>query len=280
MIRLSKSLLTVSLMAVAILAPGLAFSQSKVVAKVGDIEITEQELVFAEGDLNEQFAQVPEEKRKSAMLSALIDIKLLASKAKAAGEEDSELFKAQMNFVRSRSLHNIYFQKNVVEAITDEEVKARFEKEVAALTPEKEIKARHILVKTEDEAKSIIAELEGGKDFVELAKEKSTGPSGPNGGDLGFFGKGQMVPAFEEAVFALENGAFTTAPVQTQFGFHVILKEEERDKPLPEFDAVEDQIRQIVLREKYFTTVQEARKEIPVEILDEALKAEVEALTK
>ncbi len=174
-------------------------------ARIGDLEITEQELTIAEADLKEQFAQVPEEKRRAAILSALIDIKLLATKADAAGLKDNELYKSQMAFVQSRALHNLYFQKNVVETITDEEVKERFEKEVAALTPQQEIKARHILVKTEEDAKAVISELDAGKDFVELAKEKSTGPSGPQGGDLGFFAKGQMVPAFEEAAFALED---------------------------------------------------------------------------
>lgn len=278
MIRLSKPLFATALLAFAVLTPVSAFAEPKVVAKVGDLEITEQELIFAASDLKEQFAKVPEDKRRSALLSALIDIKLLANKASEAGNEDEDLFKAQMNFVRSRALHNIYFQKNVVEAITDEEIKERFDKEIAGAEPEKEVKARHILVKTEDEAKTIISALEGGKDFVELAKEKSTGPSGPNGGDLGFFGKGQMVPAFEEAAFTLENGGFTKTPVQTQFGYHVILREEERDKPLPEFEAVKDQIRQAVLRDKYFKLVQQSRDEIGVEIFDEKLKADVEAM--
>jgi peptidyl-prolyl cis-trans isomerase C len=193
---------------------------------------------------------------------------------------EEELYKSQMSFVSSRALHNLYFQKNIVERVTDEEVKERFEKELAAIPAEKEIKARHILLKTEEEAIAAIAELDAGKDFVELAKEKSTGPSGPQGGDLGFFGKGQMVPEFQDAAFALENGKYTTTPVKTQFGFHVILKEEERDKALPALSDVEDQIRQVVLREKYFELIQATRKEIPVEILDEALKADVDAMNK
>lgn len=278
MSRLPKSFFAASLFVFTALTPASVLAESKIVAKVGDLEITEQELIFAESDLKEQFAQVPEDKRKGAMLSALIDIKLLANKAKAAGAQDKDLFKAQMEFVSARALHNIYFQENVVEAITDEEIKARFDKEVAGVEPEKEVKARHILVKTEDEAKALIVDLEGGKDFVELAKEKSTGPSGPNGGDLGFFGKGQMVPEFEAAVFGLENGSFTKTPVQTQFGYHVILKEEERDKPLPEFDAVKGQIRQAVLRDKYFALIQQSRKDIAIEIFDEKLKADVDAM--
>jgi len=278
----NTSSLTRTLAASAVLAIGLtlsggAFAQNAVVAKVGELEITEQELLLAQSELAQEFAKVPEDKRRAAILAALIDIKLLANKAQAAGYQEDEKFKSQMAFVRARTLHNIYFQKNVVEAISDEEIKQRFEKEIAGVAPEKEVKARHILVESEEEAKAIIADLVAGKDFVELAKEKSTGPSGPNGGDLGFFGKGQMVPAFEETVFGLEDGKFTMEPVKTQFGYHVILREEERDKPLPELAAVSDQIKQLILREKYFNTVKEIRSEISVDILDAELKAAVEA---
>jgi len=133
------------------------------------------------------------------------------------------------------------------------------------------------LLKTEEEALAVISELDGGKDFAELAKEKSTGPTGPNGGDLDFFGKGQMVPEFEEAAFALEMGEYTKAPVKTQFGFHVILKEEERDAPLPTFEAAQDEVRQIVLREKYFSLIEAEREAAVIDVLDEDLKAAMDA---
>ena len=264
----------------ALLGFGSAFADSKVVAKVGELEITTQELAFAESELSREFAQVPAEKRTAAILAALIDIKLLANRAAVEGLDEKESFKARMAFVQSRNLHNLYFQETIVANVTDEEVRERFDNEIAAMAPESEIKARHILVASEEEAKAIVAELAQGKDFAELAKEKSTGPSGANGGDLGFFGKGQMVPEFEEAAFGLENGKFTTTPVKTQFGWHVILKEEEREKPKPEFEQVKDQIRQAVYREKYFDLVKQAREETKVEILDEALKSAVEATTE
>ena len=114
--------------------------------------------------------------------------------------------------------------------------------------------ARHILVKTKEEAEAIIKELDAGADFAKLAKEKSTGPVRPEGGDLGFFSPGQMVPAFEKAAFALKAGKYTKEPVKTQFGWHVIKVEEKRNAPPPEFDQVKDQVRQLVLREKYMAT--------------------------
>ncbi len=255
----------------------LALAEQNVIAKVGDMEITEQELAFAAADLQQEFAQVPADKRRGAVLSALIDIKLLAAKAIADGVEDNDTFKSQMDFLRSRALHNLYFQQNIAESVSDDEIRERYEAEVAAMEPQTEIKVRHILVETEETAKEIISELEGGADFTELAKEKSTGPSGPNGGDLGFFAKGQMVPEFEQEAFALDDGAYTKEPVKTQFGWHVILKEEEREKAAPELDQVSDQIRQVLLRQKYFNAVEGAREDIDIEIMDEELKGQIDA---
>jgi len=105
-----------------------------------------------------------------------------------------------------------------------------------------EYKAAHILVETEEEAQAVVEELEGGADFAAVAKEKSTGPSGPNGGDLGWFSKGMMVAPFEEAVVGMEAGALS-APVQTQFGWHVIKLEETRVKEAPSLDEVRDELR-------------------------------------
>lgn len=248
----------------------------EVVAKVGGIEITTNELAIAGADLQQQFANVPAEQRQAAVLSALIDIKLLAKKAMDAGMEDEADFRARMEFLRSRTLHNQYFQETISDSISDEEVKARYDAEIAAIEPQQQVKARHILVETEEEANEVIKLLDDGADFAELAKEKSTGPSGPSGGDLGYFGKGQMVPEFEQAAFSLDNGTYTKKPVKTQFGWHVILKEEERDQPPPALEAVAEQVRQVLLRERYFNIVESAREETDVEILDEALERQIE----
>ncbi len=250
----------------------------KVVAKVAGIEITERELALAEVDLLQQFAETPAEQRRAAILNALIDIKLLAKSAEDDGLADDANFRARMAFTRSRTLHNILFQSKVLEQITDEELMARYDIEIKGFPIEKEVSARHILVETEEAAKEIIVELDGGADFIELAKTKSTGPSGPNGGDLGYFGKGRMVPEFEAAAFALETGAYTKEPVKSQFGWHIIKKEDERDTKPPTFEQVKDQVRQVVAREKYFQLTQDARKSYEFEILDEELKSQVEAL--
>ncbi len=257
---------------------GFASAQEGVLAKVGDIEITERDLGFAETDLKQQFAQVPEEFRRAAILNALIDIQVLAKAAEKAGMADDDNFKARVDFLRSRALHNAFFKKNAIDAIDEEALKARYEKEIGETEPEKQIDARHILVKTEEEAKAIIVELDAGGDFAKLAKEKSTGPSGANGGTLGYFGKGQMVPEFEVAAFALEKGTYTKTPVKTQFGYHIILKQDERDVEPPKFEDSKIQIRQILLREKYIDLVKGNRETYKVEVVDETLKKGIEML--
>ena len=252
-------------------------ASDKVILKFDGVEIRQSDFDLFQ-ELDPQFEQLQGAQKQLAILSALIDVKSLAKKATADKMDQDATFQKRLEFLKDRSLHNAYFQKNVIANISDEDVKARFEKEIAAVEPEQELRARHILVKTAEEANAIIAELDGGADFVELAKTKSTGPSGPQGGDLGFFGKGQMVPPFEAAAFALEAGAYTKAPVQTQFGFHVIKLEEKRDRPLPKFEEVQDQMRQVVLRERYLETVKEARSLSNVEILDEELKSSYEKI--
>ena len=132
---------------------------------------------------------------------------------------------------------------------TDEEMQAMYDEQIG-LAPPTEFKARHILVATQGEAAEIITQLDGGADFAELAKEKSTGPSGPSGGDLGWFPPERMVAEFSQAVQALEDGAYSKEPVQTQFGWHVILREESRDAAPPPFDSVRDALKQNVEGQK------------------------------
>ncbi|MEQ8739897.1 MAG: peptidylprolyl isomerase, partial [Hoeflea sp.] len=145
-----------------------------VVATVGGVEIRTSELQMAEADLDPQFESLPAEQRRVAALAAVIDIKALARKAEAEKLDETESFKRLMAFQRDRALHNALFRSGVVESITEEDVRARYEKEVAATPAEEEISARHILVETEEAAKALIAELDEGKDFAELAKENST----------------------------------------------------------------------------------------------------------
>jgi len=249
-----------------------------VVATVGGKTITEADLALAEGELSQQFAQLPPEQRRAAALSAAIEIKIIAAKAVADGLDKDADFQRRAAFLQERALHGEMVEKEVVGKITDEELRARYEKEIAAQPPVNEVHARHILVKTKEEADKIIKELDGGADFQKLANEHTSDPSGKsNGGDLGYFGPGQMVPEFDKAAQALAVGAYTKEPVQTQFGWHVIKVEDKRAKEPPAFEQVKDGVRSLVVRDKYFALVKQLRADTTVDIPDAALKKAVES---
>ena len=245
---------------------------AKVVATVGDIEITSGEVDAAVADMGQRVATLPRPTARARALDALIDTYVLADLARKEGIDKSQDFLDRMKQQEVRTLQALYFGQKIQGAVSDEAIKAAYDEQVKSLAPKSQVRARHILLKTEDEAKAVIEELKGGADFAEVAKAKSTGPSGPNGGDLGFFGEGQMVPEFERAAFALEPGGYTDEPVKTQFGFHVIKLEEKRQSPPPALTQVEGQIRNQLLREEYLKAVKAGRDAIGVEIADETLK--------
>jgi peptidyl-prolyl cis-trans isomerase C len=155
-------------------------------------------------------------------------------------------------------------RREVGPSITDEALHARYNQDYAGKPGEQEAHARHILVPTEQEAKDIIAQLKKGVDFAKLAKERSKDPGAADGGDLGWFKRGDMVPAFSEAAFALKPGQFTQIPVQSQFGWHVILLEGLRQAAAPSFDDVKDELRQKMIQEGVQKAVQQARAQVQV----------------
>ncbi|MBV2141895.1 peptidylprolyl isomerase [Falsochrobactrum sp. TDYN1] len=245
---------------------------AKVLATVNGKDITVGDLDQAAGDLDPQFARLPAEQRRLAALAALIDIKAMSSEAEKEKLDQSQEFKSRMEFLRERALHNEYFKDAVVDKIADADVRARYDKEIAAIPPQVEVRARHILVKTKEEADAIIKKLEGGAKFEDLAKESSTDGTAANGGDLGYFAEGQMVPEFEKAAFALKPGEYTKEPVQSQFGFHVIQLEDRRTKQPPAFEQVSEQIRSVVMRERYVELVKNLREGMKIEYKDPAIE--------
>jgi peptidyl-prolyl cis-trans isomerase C len=250
-----------------------------VVATVNGEKLTEADLGLAEGELSQQFSQLPPEQRRAAALSAAIEIRVMAAQAVATGLDKDPEFQRRMAFLQQRALHGEMVEKGVVDKVTDAEVRARYDQEIANTPPANEVHARHILVKTKEEAEAIIKQLDGGADFQKLANEHTSDPSGKtNGGDLGWFGPGQMVPEFDKAVLALEVGKYTKEPVQSQFGWHVIKLEDKRAKQPPAFEEVKDQAKQAVIRDKYFALVKQLRGAAKVEISDANLKKAVDTL--
>jgi peptidyl-prolyl cis-trans isomerase C len=169
---------------------------------------------------------------------------------------------------RARVLREAMVRRTVEDGVTDEMVRTRYDElsDDPDLTRE-EVRARHILLDTEEEALAVIDELEAGADFAELAALRSTGPSGPEGGDLGFFRREQMVAPFAEAAFAMEPGSVSLSPVETQFGWHVIKVEERREAP-PAFEELEPQLRQEIARQVYQALIDELREGADIALFD------------
>ncbi|NNC57464.1 MAG: hypothetical protein HKO12_07875 [Woeseiaceae bacterium] len=188
---------------------------------------------------------------KDTILAELKDLYLLTTQPRAAELRKDARTKAQIELqtrgILAQAVAADFLANN---AASDAEIASSYEQQIAS-SPPLEFKARHILVETQSQAMDLITELESGADFVELAKTSSTGPSGPNGGDLGWFAPNQMVAPFSQAVATLEDGAFTKTPVQTQFGWHVILREDSRESQPPTLESVRDVVKQRVEQERF-----------------------------
>jgi peptidyl-prolyl cis-trans isomerase C len=212
------------------------------------------------------------------IIERLVDFHLLDRAAGAAELADDEEVKARVAKLTTQVVREVYLQRLVTEAVDEAAVNTRYEAYVAENPPVEEVKARHILIEAEEDAAAIIAELDGGADFAQLAEERSTGPSATSGGDLGYFVAGQMVPSFSEAAFALEPGSYTTAPVQTEFGWHVILVEDRREQAPPAFEEMEAELRAELQRAAVDTFLAELRAGAEIEILaQEAPEGDAEA---
>ncbi len=190
-------------------------------------------------------------KARLGVLDKLIDVEIVAQEAEKQGLADTDEFKLNMEMLRKQQLYVSLMRKDVIDGVkvTPEEVKATYEKDKAKYVSSEEVQASHILVDTEEEAKKIKEQLDKGADFATLAKEKSKCPSAPRGGDLGSFGKGRMVPEFEKVAFGLKVGEIS-APVKTQFGWHIIKVTGTKPAKTKEFDEVKAEIEQKLLQEK------------------------------
>ena len=271
-LSLRSSLLALGI-AVPALAAGLALAQgaapaSKVLAKVDGVEITEADIAVAAEDPALQLSQVPEAQRRDLLVGYLVDLKLGARAAEAAKVGDGADFARKVAYARDKALLDTYLDQESKKAVTPEAARKLYDETVKGLAPEPEVRARHILVETEDEAKAALARLKGGEDFAKVAGDLSKDPgSKAEGGDLGFFSKERMVEPFAETAFKLEPGQVSD-PVKTQFGWHVIRVEEKRVKPVPTFEETKEQIDTYLGRKAQQDLILALRQKGKVERLD------------
>ena len=219
--------------------PARAQDADTVVATVGGTDITLGHMIVARNTLPEQYRQLPDDVLFPGILDQLIQQVALAQSV----EDPTKATELQIDNQRTGLLAGEALGRVSQGAVTEEALQAAYEARFADAEPTREYNAAHILVETEEEAQDLVAELEGGADFAELARERSTGPSGPDGGALGWFAAGQMVPEFAEAVTAMEPGAISE-PVQTQFGWHVVQLNETRLAEAPPLEQVRGELAQ------------------------------------
>ena len=213
-----------------------------------------------------QYRQIPLEQIRDQLLERLVEQRLVADAARAAGMHKRPDVQKRIDFATQGLLNEIYFSERIGAEVTEDRVREEYQKSIALQPKREEVRARHILVKTRDAAIAIITEIRGGADFSELARTKSTGPSSRNGGDLGFFAQEQMVPAFSEAAFALKPGEITREPVQTQFGWHVIKVEERRVAGTSSFEEAAGKIRQELSEKAFQEIIAELRSKAKIEM--------------
>src|SRR5690606_2106787 len=204
-----------------------------VVAKVAGEDIHLSDLEAAKQQLPDQLRAMPTALIYQPLLERVIDGKLLAAASRKANLADDAEVKKRIAELQERVMQDVYLEREINARITDEAIQKRYEAYIKDHKAEEQVRARHILVRTREEAETIIKEIGKGGDFAEIAKARSIDPARDQGGDLGFFGRGEMVPEFAVEAFKLQPGAYTKEPVKTQFGWHIIKVEERRTKPAP-----------------------------------------------
>lgn len=236
-----------------------------VVAVVDGTNIRLSDVKETRDSLPEQYRSMPIEMLYPGLLGMMIDTKLVAAEARKRKLNADPAFKERLARIEEQLLENAALEQHLAGAVTDAAVQTKYDSFVKGFAGKTEVHARHILVDAEDKAVAAIAELKNGADFAELARKKSTGPSGPSGGDLGYFAEGQMVPEFSRAAFALEKGKYTETPVKTQFGWHVIKVEDRRQAKAPALDEVQQELRTELSRDARAQYVAALRKGAKIE---------------
>ena len=246
---------------------------SKILAKVGELTVTDAEVAEFIASLGQRGSAYNNPEGRKAVLNQLISNKLLLQDARRNLYEGEAAFREQLQKLKEGMLINYAGEKAIASARVDEaEVKAYFDENPDQFTAEESVNASHILVKTEDEAKDILAEINEGKiSFEDAAKKYSSCPSKDNGGNLGDFGRGQMVPEFDKAVFEMAEGEITAEPVKTQFGYHLIKLVKKNEAQPMEYAQVKEDIKNMLLNEKrrkaYESKINQLKIMYPVDIL-------------
>ncbi len=239
-----------------------------ILAKVNGQPIYLSDVKIAAQSLPANMQAMPPEQIYPRVLDSMISEMVLADAARKAGIDKDPAVQRQIAAASDQVLDNAFLSKELGPTITDQALRAAYQKQIASKPGEEEVHAKHILVESEDQAKDIIAQLNKGADFATLAKKYSKDPGAADGGDLGFFKKDEMVPAFSDAAFALKPGQFTQTPVHTQFGWHVIMVVDRRQAPVPSFEQARDQLRQQLVKDGVQQEIAKAKSAATVQVFN------------
>ena len=245
--------------------------EGKIVAQVNGQPVYEWEIALAENEIEEELVQVSPEMRPGLLLRYVIDTRLMAMAGERAGLDKEKTFQRRAHYARNQAMRDTYFERSVRGSIGDKDLREMYDLEIKNFKSVEEIRARHILVKKEEDALDLVERLNRGDEFIALAKEKSQGPSGRSGGDLGYFSRGQMDKNFEAAAFALSPGEISE-PVKSSFGWHLIKLEDKRMTKAPTFEELKGQIMGRLVRQKSRQIMLDLRKNAKVEVLDKKLE--------
>ena len=250
-----------------LVAPLAAMAQERIsVGSVNGSTIYLDEIMAVAQSLPAEYREAGLPNLYSQLVDEVANSRLAAEAGRGEGLDGDENIAKAMKLAADRVLAEAYITRKVSAQISDEAIQSAYDTFVADSASREQVTASHILVETEDEAKAIIEQLNDGADFAQLARDKSTGPSGPNGGSLGAFGRGQMVPAFEAAAFAMPVGSYSADPVQTQFGWHVIQVSDKGVEPAPSLDQMREQITANLSRQSFARVVESLRAGATIEI--------------
>jgi peptidyl-prolyl cis-trans isomerase C len=269
-----------AILASAVLPASAQTAPDPLIANVNGIEIHASDLALAEEEVGDNMPQGNDDAKRDYLVGFLTNMIILAQAAEEKRLQDDPDFKKRVAFARNKVLMETLLQTEAKKSITDQALHAVYDDAVKQMSSEEEVHARHILFRVadwkddkaakaaEEKAKAVIERLKKGEDFAKLANELTEDPSGrKDGGDLGYFTKDQMVPEFAEVAFKLDKGKFSE-PVKTQFGWHVLLVEDKRKKPAPQFDQVKPQLERFVVRKAQLDLVNKLRAEAKIERFD------------
>ena len=253
-----------TLFATILLSSSALAEEPKVIVEVDNFNLNTMH--FAYFSVKQTPDGEPTAEQQIKLLNELVNTFILSNSAEGQALAQQPDLAAAIDVSRARLITQALIENTLENSpVTDDEINAVYDEQYAGKTKQ-EFKARHILVKTEDEAKALIKQLDGGADFAQLAKEHSTGPSSSAGGDLGWFEKDMMVKPFADAVASMSNGTHSSSPVKTQFGWHIILREDVKDLGAVEVAQVKDDIISSIRTQKLRTLINNLREKAKVEV--------------